>query len=73
MKIGANYLNNDTCEFIVWAPLVKEMAVQIEGEKERLIPMIQDELGYWRVTATEISPGTLYQYQLDGGQKNRPD
>jgi len=73
MKIGANYLNNDTCDFIVWAPLVKEMAVKIEGEKERLIPMIQDELGYWRVTATEIPPGTLYQYQLDGGQKNRPD
>ncbi len=73
MQIGANYLKDNSCEFTVWAPNLRELAVKILRERERLIPLKQHELGYWRVTATEIPPGTLYQYQLNGGEKTRPD
>jgi len=72
VKIGSNYLGNSGCEFTVWAPDLKEVAVQILSPEERLLPMQQDEWGYWKVTAQGIEPGTLYYYKLDGDTK-RPD
>lgn len=66
MKIGANYHGSGECEFTVWAPFSKEVAVQIVSPQQRLIPMeIKDEEGHWTVKASDIEPGTLYFYKLD--------
>ena len=72
MKIGANYLGNNQCEFTVWAPTLKQVAVQITSPDKRLIPMQQSAAGYWQTTATDIPPGTLYTYQLES-KNNWPD
>ena len=72
MKIGANYLGNNQCEFTVWAPTINQVAVQIVSPKKRLIPMQPSAEGYWQTTATDIEPGTLYTYQLEG-KTYRPD
>ena len=72
MRIGACYLGNGNCEFTVWSPTLKEVAVQIVAPEKRLIPMQQDEEGYWKVKASGIEPGTLYFYKLEGN-KDRPD
>ncbi|MBW4574525.1 MAG: malto-oligosyltrehalose trehalohydrolase [Aphanothece sp. CMT-3BRIN-NPC111] len=72
MKIGSDYLGNSRCEFTVWAPDLKEVAVQIISPEERLLPMQQDEQGYWKVKAEGIDPGTLYFYKLEG-TTDRPD
>jgi maltooligosyltrehalose trehalohydrolase len=72
MKLGANYLGNGECEFIVWAPLLDKVAVQIVAPDEQLLPMEKDDKGYWHVKTANITPDTLYTYQLDG-QKTRPD
>jgi maltooligosyltrehalose trehalohydrolase len=72
MKIGATYLGNGNCEFTVWSPILQEVAVKIVSPNERLIPMQKDEWGYWRAKATDIAPGTLYFYQLNG-EVTRPD
>ncbi len=72
MKIGANYLGEGRCAFTVWAPYLKEVAVQIISPEDRLIPMEQDEEGYWKVTAEGVEPGTLYFYKLEGSLE-RPD
>ncbi|PSB02730.1 malto-oligosyltrehalose trehalohydrolase, partial [filamentous cyanobacterium Phorm 46] len=72
MKIGANYLGNNQCEFTVWAPTLKQIAVQIVSPKKRLIPLQQSAEGYWQTTATDIEPGTLYTYQIEG-KTDRPD
>lgn len=66
MKIGANYQGNNQCEFTVWAPTLKQVAVQITSPDKRLLPMQQSAAGYWQTTATDIPPGTLYTYQLEG-------
>jgi maltooligosyltrehalose trehalohydrolase len=71
-KIGSNYLGNDRCEFTVWAPELKEVAVKITAPEERLLPMQKDSAGYWKVTAENIKPGTLYFYKLEGDAE-RPD
>jgi maltooligosyltrehalose trehalohydrolase len=72
MRIGATYLGNDRCEFTVWAPLLKQVAVQIEAPEPRLLPMQKGEKGYWNVTVEGVSPDTLYWYQLEG-KMTRPD
>ncbi len=72
MKIGAAYLGQGRCDFTVWAPLRSEVAVQIVAPQERLIHMQQNARGYWQTKATDIEPGTLYKYLLDG-ELDRPD
>ncbi|MDT9181209.1 malto-oligosyltrehalose trehalohydrolase [Limnospira sp. PMC 289.06] len=65
MKIGANYLGGDRCEFVVWSPIRETVNLQIETPSPRLVPMTKDSEGYWRVTVSDVSPGTRYRYQLD--------
>ncbi|MFB2838088.1 malto-oligosyltrehalose trehalohydrolase [Floridanema evergladense] len=72
VKVGANYLGNDRCQFTVWAPLLKEVAVKIVSPNEQLLPMQQLEYGFWQVTAEDIEPGSRYVYQLEG-TKEFPD
>ncbi|HEY9632621.1 MAG TPA: malto-oligosyltrehalose trehalohydrolase [Coleofasciculaceae cyanobacterium] len=72
MKIGSDYLGNNRCEFIVWAPSHEEVAVQIVSPEQRLIPMQKDEQGYFKVLAEGIEPGTLYFYKI-AGDTDRPD
>ena len=72
MKIGANYLGNNQCEFTVWAPTLNQVAVQIAAPDKRLLPMQKNVDGYWQTTAADISPGTLYTYQLEA-KGDRPD
>ncbi|MCT7956197.1 malto-oligosyltrehalose trehalohydrolase [Laspinema palackyanum] len=73
VTLGSNYLGNDRCEFTVWAPTLKNVAVVIAGEdKQRAIAMEQQAEGYWKATAEGITPGTRYFYQLDGNLM-RPD
>ncbi|MCT7979117.1 malto-oligosyltrehalose trehalohydrolase [Laspinema olomoucense] len=73
VTLGSNYLGNDRCEFTVWAPTLKEVAVVIsDGKEQRAIAMEQQAEGYWKATAEGITPGTRYFYRLDGNLM-RPD
>ena len=71
MEIGSRYLGNGRCSFTVWAPRLKQVAVHVISPTDRLIPLQQDEWGYWH-GETEAEPGALYFYQLDG-ETDRPD
>ncbi|MEA5562871.1 malto-oligosyltrehalose trehalohydrolase [Planktothrix agardhii] len=72
MKIGANYLGNNCCEFKVWSPLRESVAVKIIFPEERLIDLEFDQQGYGRATVENIPPGSRYLYQLDN-QFTYPD
>lgn len=72
MKIGAHYLGESRCEFRVWAPNAAAVAVEIVSPQQRVLPMEQQEEGYWYLSAHDIQPGTLYFYQLNNAE-SRPD
>lgn len=84
MKVGANYLGNGRCEFVVWAPLLKKVELQLVPSKNatdplnvskrsiKPIPMDRDEAGYWRTVVETAFPGTQYFYRLDE-ERDRPD
>lgn len=71
MKVGSDYQGSGRCEFTVWSPIQEDVSVQIVSPEKRLIPMEKDKQGYWKVTAKDIEPGTLYFYKL--GDTDRPD
>ncbi len=71
MEIGSHYLGDRQCAFTVWAPQLKQVAVHFIAPEEKIVPLQQDEQGYWRGTI-ETDPGALYFYQLDG-ETDRPD
>ncbi|MBM0742887.1 malto-oligosyltrehalose trehalohydrolase [Phormidium sp. CLA17] len=71
-EVGAFYLGNSRCKFVVWAPLLKQVSVKIVDSEPRIISMQQDGQGYWSVIAEAVQPGACYFYQLNG-EINRPD
>lgn len=72
MRVGAHYTREGKCEFVVWAPLLKELAVKLFSPSERTCTMERQEDDYWRVKTDDVSPGDLYFYILDGTLE-RPD
>lgn len=65
MKIGANYLGKNSCEFVLWSPLRETVSLKIVSPEERLIPLTKNPQGYWMATVENVTPGTRYLYQLD--------
>ncbi|MBD2123441.1 malto-oligosyltrehalose trehalohydrolase [Trichocoleus sp. FACHB-262] len=72
MRLGAQYLGNGQCEFILWAPTAATVSLQLLAPNQQQIAMEQQESGYWGVVVSDVQPGTLYQYQLNDGE-TRPD
>jgi maltooligosyltrehalose trehalohydrolase len=72
MRIGGIYLGNQRCEFVIWAPLLPEMAVRILSPTERVIPMTPLPDGYWGTVVEGVSPGDQYLFRIAQGS-DRPD
>jgi maltooligosyltrehalose trehalohydrolase len=70
--LGATYLGQDRCRFLVWAPRAKEVEVHLWGGGDRYVPLTRGELGYYHGLVEGVRPGSLYFYRLDG-EKERPD
>jgi maltooligosyltrehalose trehalohydrolase len=71
MKIGANYLEGERCEFTVWTPFANSMSVKILSENH-LIEMVKNENNYWHAIVTGIKPGANYFYVIDN-KNEKPD
>ncbi|HEY9699171.1 MAG TPA: malto-oligosyltrehalose trehalohydrolase [Trichocoleus sp.] len=71
MQIGSYYQGDRQCKFTVWAPLRQQVDVHLVAPEDKIIPLEQDENGYWQGTI-EAEPGALYFYRLDG-EVERPD
>ena len=72
MKLGANYLGNGTCEFVVWAPFLSKVAIKIESPDNQIIPMTKERRGYWHASIEGISLETAYSFRLENNV-DRPD
>ncbi|HET7100621.1 MAG TPA: malto-oligosyltrehalose trehalohydrolase [Terriglobia bacterium] len=70
--LGATYLGEGRCHFLVWAPYAEKVEVRVAGPSERTLVMERQERGYHESLAEGVAPGTRYYYRLDGGNE-RPD
>jgi maltooligosyltrehalose trehalohydrolase len=71
-RLGATYLGDGRCRFVVWAPLASKIELHIVLPRELTVPLEKDGQGYHQATVDGIEPGSQYFYRLDG-QKERPD
>ena len=67
--IGANYLGQTHCEFRVWAPLCRQVAIEFLDAPPRTVPLSPKPGGYWAALIDGVEPGALYQVVLDGDQR----
>ncbi|HQO58186.1 MAG TPA: malto-oligosyltrehalose trehalohydrolase [Candidatus Omnitrophota bacterium] len=68
MDIGALYQGAGRCLFRVWAPQRSCVSVLLTAPEEEIIPMAQEDQGYWAVTVDGVSPGACYKYLLNQDQ-----
>jgi maltooligosyltrehalose trehalohydrolase len=71
-NLGATYLGDNLCQFLVWAPFARKVDVHILTPQERILPLESNSHGYHHLVGKGVEPGSLYLYRLDG-QKERPD
>ncbi|HXH50253.1 MAG TPA: malto-oligosyltrehalose trehalohydrolase, partial [Terriglobia bacterium] len=72
LSLGATYLGEGRCHFLVWAPRAGKVEVHVVGPSDRTVVMERQEHGYHQLLAEGVPPGTRYFYQLDG-KTERPD
>ncbi|PSR53517.1 malto-oligosyltrehalose trehalohydrolase [Adhaeribacter arboris] len=68
--LGVNFTPFGEASVILWAPLLKDAAIQVVG-KEKL-PLQKQEYGYWQLITHQIQPGDRYKFVLNG-EKEFPD
>lgn len=62
--VGAGFKDGQ-CTFTVWAPLRKQVGVQLQEAPSVIHPLIPDERGYWSITLNSLRNGDGYLFQLD--------
>ncbi|MFQ5816645.1 MAG: malto-oligosyltrehalose trehalohydrolase [Terriglobia bacterium] len=72
IELGARYLGNGRCRFLVWAPRAETIEVRLVAPQERTVTMERQARGYHQAVLESAEPGSLYLYRLDG-HKERPD
>lgn len=70
--LGATYLGDGRCQFLLWAPKAERVDVHVVGPAERTIEMQRREHGYHEVFAEGVTPGSLYYYKVEG-ETEKPD
>jgi maltooligosyltrehalose trehalohydrolase len=70
--LGARYLDDGWCQFLVWAPYEGGRKVQLQCDGEDAVPMEAEQGGYHRLVLSKVAPGTRYRFILSGN-KARPD
>lgn len=72
ITLGATYLGDGRCKWLVWAPLAHTIDVHMLSPKERVVSMIPQGRGYHQAIVEGVQPGSRYVYRLDGDMV-RPD
>lgn len=72
LRLGANYLGEGRCSFLLWAPMAAQVHVRVVAPQPRELPMRRADRGYWHLIADEVEPGTRYLFRIDG-KMERPD
>ncbi len=72
--LGVTFPADGQAEVLVWAPLAKQVALQL-GQSAPLIrmPLQKVAYGYWHLLTDQIRPGDAYSFVLNNDDNARPD
>lgn len=71
-SLGATYLGDNRCRFLVWAPKREKVEVHVLAPHEQTVALQPKRRGYFEGVMENVSPGSTYVYRLDGDVE-RPD
>jgi maltooligosyltrehalose trehalohydrolase len=71
-QLGAVFLDDGRVSFRVWAPHCNSLGVLLTGPAGRAEELAARESGYFDVVLEGVSPGTRYEFLLEGSRR-RPD
>jgi maltooligosyltrehalose trehalohydrolase len=66
ISLGAAYLGEGRCRFLVWAPFAERVEVRLVSPREGLWPLTNDDHGCFSGEVAGVKPGCLYFYRLNG-------
>ncbi len=66
--IFPRFIDNNICEFNLWAPKARDIKLVLEDKKEE-ISLEKKEHGYWHLSYDKTSPGSLYKYKINNGDR----
>ena len=69
IRLGAIYLGNNRCRFVVWAPKAKKVEVHLLSPDDRYVELKARDLGYFDAEIEYVPPGATYKYRLNGGDE----
>jgi maltooligosyltrehalose trehalohydrolase len=69
VPLGATRRADGSCEFLVWAPAIQNVAVHLFGSRDRFLPLTKMDFGYHHAVASDIEPQSRYLYRLDDLQE----
>jgi maltooligosyltrehalose trehalohydrolase len=69
INLGATYLGEGRCRFLVWAPYAETLEVHLVSPREALFPLDKNERGYFSGERDGVEPGCLYLYRLNGSRE----
>lgn len=68
MEFGSTVLPSGAVRFRLWAPEAEQISLcLLEGEKKNLLPMPQQEEGWFHLETEQARPGSRYSFQLASG------
>jgi maltooligosyltrehalose trehalohydrolase len=67
--LGANWLDETRCRFVVWAPLSERVHLHLVAPQDRIVCMESKKHGYHAAVVEGIAPGTQYLYRLSNGRE----
>ena len=70
-RLGATYLGDTRCRFLIWAPLPETIELHLHEPDERSVALTPFDDGYFYVELEDVPPSTLYSYRING--RDRPD
>jgi malto-oligosyltrehalose trehalohydrolase len=70
MPFGAEYREDGSIRFRLWAPAARRVEISIEKAKaSKPIPLDRSDQGWFELTTDAAKPGSLYRYRIDGEQE----
>ncbi len=69
--LGVTFPADNQANVLVWAPLIDQVSIKVYGQPD-VLPLDQQDMGYWALTTDRIHPGDQYRFVLNG-QYERPD
>src|SRR5687767_10022625 len=70
-SLGINFRHGGEASVLVWAPKAHKVEIALP-ELNILVPLEQEEFGYWRTHTYKIDPRDHYKIVLNG-KTDRPD